>query len=338
MTRPRPPPPAVVPSYYGPISKGPPSFGSAALQGVPHFPSAGSPPPPQVGPSIYNDFRSYEPFSAPPQGMPTPSGSSPLQHHLTPAWSMELLKFGVSGRRSSYMSKSMYLKLYLHHHMMLWRTHQSLTIVVHATKFMSTIMGFKLIIIGDTRISMLNVAYATTCFLRRPHERIIGVRSMAITGCICMAVKLHNGRMIMGKNCFFVSSFVAFFDKALGLKEARNGYNSPYHDWLFRGSQCLMWVTILLISNCNNWFAILCNQILCFWWVMKPLLGIPFLQTAFSSQAGFGDLLPMKLKPFGDLLPMALNSGLSWQVRKLGCFQGKELGFWKPKTMRYYQG
>lgn len=29
-----------------------------------------------------------------------------------------------------------------------------------------------------------------------------------------------------------ISAFVAFFDKALGLKEARNGYNSPYHDWL----------------------------------------------------------------------------------------------------------
>ncbi|CAL5444219.1 unnamed protein product [Camellia sinensis] len=79
-------------------------------------------------------------------------------------------------------------------------------------------------------------------------------------------------------------AFVAFFDMALGLKEALNGYNSPYHDWLFRGSQCLIWVTILLISNCNNWFATLCNRILCFWWVMKPLLGIPFLQTAFSSQ------------------------------------------------------
>ncbi|KAI7986989.1 ABC transporter C family member 13 [Camellia lanceoleosa] len=81
-----------------------------------------------------------------------------------------------------------------------------------------------------------------------------------------------------------LGAFVAFFDMALGLKEALNGYNSPYHDWLFRGSQCLIWVTILLISNCNNWFATLCNRILCFWWVMKPLLGIPFLQTAFSSQ------------------------------------------------------
>ncbi|CAL5361622.1 unnamed protein product [Camellia sinensis] len=81
-----------------------------------------------------------------------------------------------------------------------------------------------------------------------------------------------------------LGAFVAFFDMALGLKEALNGYNSPYHDWLFRGSQCLIWVTILLISNCNNWLATLCNRILCFWWVMKPLLGIPFLQTAFSSQ------------------------------------------------------
>ncbi|KAL7160754.1 hypothetical protein ACSBR2_041416 [Camellia fascicularis] len=115
-------------SYSGSISNGPPAFGSAALQGVPRFPSAGSPPPPQVGPAASTTFlgrgpppapsmRSIlgspptsampghmqppAPFSAPPQGMPPPSGPSPFaapsqgvsphsgSPYGPPAWSMQ---------------------------------------------------------------------------------------------------------------------------------------------------------------------------------------------------------------------------------------------------------
>ncbi|PSS06452.1 ABC transporter C family member 13 like [Actinidia chinensis var. chinensis] len=76
---------------------------------------------------------------------------------------------------------------------------------------------------------------------------------------------------------------LTFFDMALLLKEALDGYNIPYHQWIFRGSQFLMWVAVLFISNCDSIFVTFCNPILCFYWVMKPLLGIPLLQIAFSS-------------------------------------------------------
>ncbi|CAL5440232.1 unnamed protein product [Camellia sinensis] len=58
---------------------------------------------------------------------------------------------------------------------------ENITTVIPAPKVLSAFLGFKIIITGDTRMSMLNVVYATTCFLRRLHETIIGVRSMAIT-------------------------------------------------------------------------------------------------------------------------------------------------------------
>ncbi|XP_052182316.1 ABC transporter C family member 13 isoform X3 [Diospyros lotus] len=81
-----------------------------------------------------------------------------------------------------------------------------------------------------------------------------------------------------------IGASMAFYELAMLLREELYDYGTLYHEWLFRGSQFLMWASILLISNCDNWFLILCNWILCFWWVMKPLLGVPDLKTAFSSQ------------------------------------------------------
>ncbi|XP_059642397.1 ABC transporter C family member 13 isoform X2 [Cornus florida] len=76
---------------------------------------------------------------------------------------------------------------------------------------------------------------------------------------------------------------VAFFDMVLLLKRKLNGHTIFYHEWFFRCSQFSIWATILFMSKCNKWFAIFCNRILCFWWIIKPLLGIPHLQTTFSS-------------------------------------------------------
>ncbi|KAI7986282.1 hypothetical protein LOK49_LG14G01672 [Camellia lanceoleosa] len=191
--------------------------------------------------------------------MPPPSGSSPLQHHLTPAWSMELLKFVL----------------------------QSCSVCA--------LFGLLPAYCRDGK---------TDHTFQAPNH--------LSSGCFCTALEvyLYGGQVTSWKNDHGQELLFVSFSTVLGFginimtlvmitllgitkrtaggtgREARNGYNSPYHDWLCRGSQCLMWVTILLISNCNNWFAILCNQILCLWWVMKPLLGIPFLQTAFSSLEG----------------------------------------------------
>ncbi|KAG0475640.1 hypothetical protein HPP92_015326 [Vanilla planifolia] len=42
-------------------------------------------------------------------------------------------------------------------------------------------------------------------------------------------------------------------------------------------------VTILLVSRYENWYLVLCNPILYFWWILKPLLETPHLWAIISS-------------------------------------------------------
>ncbi|KAG5516030.1 hypothetical protein RHGRI_036917 [Rhododendron griersonianum] len=49
---------------------------------------------------------------------------------------------------------------------------------------------------------------------------------------------------------------VAFLDMIILLRDARNANSTPYHEGLFRGTQFLMWVTVLLVSKFGNWFVV----------------------------------------------------------------------------------
>ncbi|KAL3511976.1 hypothetical protein ACH5RR_024693 [Cinchona calisaya] len=77
------------------------------------------------------------------------------------------------------------------------------------------------------------------------------------------------------------------FNMVLLLKKLLDGYPVAFHEWIFSCSQFAVWVTILLFSTCDYWFVVFCNQILCLWWIAKPFLLIPHLQTAFYSQEVF---------------------------------------------------
>ena len=48
-------------------------------------------------------------------------------------------------------------------------------------------------------------------------------------------MQIRNSDKVFLRHIPALGASVAFFDMAMLLKEARNGYNSPYHQWLFRG-------------------------------------------------------------------------------------------------------
>ncbi|KAK1557413.1 hypothetical protein Q3G72_024236 [Acer saccharum] len=72
-------------------------------------------------------------------------------------------------------------------------------------------------------------------------------------------------------------------DIILFLKKKLHGEFISYHDWLFRCSQFAVWIITILLSRCAFFHHMFSNRILCFWWIVKPLVGILHLQTAFSS-------------------------------------------------------
>ncbi|KAG1326565.1 hypothetical protein COCNU_01G004990 [Cocos nucifera] len=76
---------------------------------------------------------------------------------------------------------------------------------------------------------------------------------------------------------------LSFYEMFLLMKSSLEGHNVEYHDWLFRCSQFVSWMTVLLVSQFRYWFHVFCNPILCCWWILKPVLEIPLLLTTFSS-------------------------------------------------------
>ncbi|XP_073010335.1 ABC transporter C family member 13 isoform X3 [Typha latifolia] len=75
---------------------------------------------------------------------------------------------------------------------------------------------------------------------------------------------------------------LSFYELNLLLRKCLEGHNAESHEWFIRCSQFVDWMVIVLISFYEYWFDIFCNPLLCFWWILKPLLEIPHLQYKFS--------------------------------------------------------
>ncbi|KAJ6703052.1 ATP-BINDING CASSETTE SUB-FAMILY C [Salix viminalis] len=81
----------------------------------------------------------------------------------------------------------------------------------------------------------------------------------------------------------FLGASVSFIDVVLLLKKELHGDFIEYHEWLFRSSQLIVWTVIIISSKCSRLHNIFCNRFLCFWWIMKSLLGILHLHRTFDS-------------------------------------------------------
>nr|POF09735.1 abc transporter c family member 13 [Quercus suber] len=76
---------------------------------------------------------------------------------------------------------------------------------------------------------------------------------------------------------------LSFLDVVLILIKALHGGFIVHHEWFFKCSQFAVWTSILLFSKSSNYHYIFCNLILCFWWIVKPILGIIYLLATLSS-------------------------------------------------------
>ncbi|KAJ7004812.1 ABC transporter C family member 13 isoform X1 [Populus alba x Populus x berolinensis] len=81
----------------------------------------------------------------------------------------------------------------------------------------------------------------------------------------------------------FLGALVSFMDLILLVNKELHGNFIAYHEWLFRSSQLIVWTVIIMSSMCTCLHDVFCNRFLCFWWIMKSLLGILHLQRTFGS-------------------------------------------------------
>ncbi|XP_038982338.1 ABC transporter C family member 13-like isoform X1 [Phoenix dactylifera] len=131
----------------------------------------------------------------------------------------------------------------------------------------------------------------------RPASRILlgfGANMITVAAVVVLGVNKRNATTtrnirigLLGKVFLHIlpafGACLSFYEMFLLMKSSLEGHNVEYHDWLFRCSQFASWMTILLVSNFSYWFHVFCNPILCFWWILKPVLEIPLLLTKFSS-------------------------------------------------------
>ncbi|KAE7997228.1 hypothetical protein FH972_001878 [Carpinus fangiana] len=119
-----------------------------------------------------------------------------------------------------------------------------------------------------------------------------GVNSVTVVMISVIILTQRRARQrwrINAQEKFFLHYFPAFgaclsfLDMVLLLKKALHGDFIVHHEWFFRCSQFAVWTTIILFSSLANYQYMFCNSVLCFWWIVKPLLGILYLLATFSS-------------------------------------------------------
>ncbi|OAY37002.1 hypothetical protein MANES_11G066800v8 [Manihot esculenta] len=76
---------------------------------------------------------------------------------------------------------------------------------------------------------------------------------------------------------------VSFADTIFLLKKELYGDFIVYHEWLFKGSQLILWMSITISVKWAGYRGIFCKCLICFWWIMKVLLEILHLHRTFSS-------------------------------------------------------
>ncbi|XP_020530905.1 ABC transporter C family member 13 isoform X3 [Amborella trichopoda] len=75
---------------------------------------------------------------------------------------------------------------------------------------------------------------------------------------------------------------ISLWDICSLLNKDFHGKTSSHHEWIFRCSQFVAWMAIMLILNCKSWWYLSCNWFLSVWWIIWPLMEVPHLQRVFS--------------------------------------------------------
>lgn len=95
--------------------------------------------------------------------------------------------------------------------------------------------------------------------------------------------RIHRAEKIFMHFLPAIGMCMSFCDMVLLLRKVLHGDTNLHHPWFFRCSEFSVWSTIFFFSKCDYWYSVFCNRIICFWWIVKPLLGFTYLQSTFSS-------------------------------------------------------
>ncbi|XP_028766437.1 ABC transporter C family member 13 isoform X1 [Neltuma alba] len=78
-----------------------------------------------------------------------------------------------------------------------------------------------------------------------------------------------------------VGACASLLDTIFLWKREINRHFAGYHKWFYSCSELMVWTNIILFSPCVSSHYMLCNYVLCYWWIMKPLFWIFHLLTKF---------------------------------------------------------
>ncbi|XP_031389468.1 ABC transporter C family member 13 isoform X2 [Punica granatum] len=79
-----------------------------------------------------------------------------------------------------------------------------------------------------------------------------------------------------------LGAFLSLWDVIILLRSMQSGEAMIYHLWFFRCSRFAVWVIVILLSRSSRSSFVFFDRILCFWWILKPILVIPLLLTSFT--------------------------------------------------------
>ncbi|XP_027340067.1 ABC transporter C family member 13 isoform X3 [Abrus precatorius] len=66
-------------------------------------------------------------------------------------------------------------------------------------------------------------------------------------------------------------------------KKEHKSHFVGYHKWFYSCSELMVWITIILFTKCASSRYVVSNRVLCFWWILKPILASFYLITKFPS-------------------------------------------------------
>nr|QVT92351.1 ABC transporter [Salvia miltiorrhiza] len=84
----------------------------------------------------------------------------------------------------------------------------------------------------------------------------------------------------------FVAAFglcFALFDVVMLSLARMSAQTIMYHEWLYACSGFLVWMTVMIVSRWDTRLDVLCNGIMCVWWIIKLPLLMPRLQITYTS-------------------------------------------------------
>ncbi|KAK7270617.1 hypothetical protein RJT34_25919 [Clitoria ternatea] len=66
-------------------------------------------------------------------------------------------------------------------------------------------------------------------------------------------------------------------------KKGHNSHFDGYHNWFYSCSELMVWINVILFTKCGSICYIVFSCVLCFWWILKPILAVLYLMTKYPS-------------------------------------------------------